>query len=428
MHQAGSEPIPLDTSAVIYPPTVARFNTHVFRISMDLYVPVEKDLLLAALNALMPRFPYFSHRIHSGFFWYYLMNNNSPLEVYEEVSAPCGHLDLRKGANGYMFKVFYTEHRIAVEYFHALTDGTGGITFLKSLVAEYLRQRGNIVDADPQVLLPGEPVDPQETEDSFAKIYRPMKSVFDLESRAFHYNPKGAHYSDDHSLVSAVMDVEQVKEQAKKWSLTITEYLVCEVLSTLQELQKLTVQSEKRWKPVRLSVPVNIRRIYGSKSLRNFTLFVVVGLDTNLGTYSFEEIVKSVYHQMRGKVNEKALSLQISRNVAGRRIPLIRYAPNILKRPLMKLLSDSYGDTIYSSVISNLGNVTLPDGMEEDVRRVDFSLSPSQKNKFALAVISAKGQLVLNITSILAHNREFERLLLVHLVRKGLKVTVDSNG
>ena len=84
--------------------------------------------------------------------------------------------------------------------------------------------------------------------------------------------------------------------------------------------------------------------------------------------------------------------------------------------------------SIYSSVISNLGNVTLPDGMEKDVRRIDFSLSPSQKNKFALAVISAKGQLVLNITSILAHNREFERLLLVHLVRRGLKVTVDSNG
>ncbi len=428
MHQEGSEPIALDTSAIIYPPTVARFNTHVFRLSMNLHVPVEKDLLLEALNALMPRFPYFSHRVHSGFFWYYLMPNERPLEVYEEVSAPCGHLDLRKGANGYMFKVFYTGHRIAVEYFHALTDGTGAITFLKSLVAEYLRRRGHVVDSDPQVLLPGDPVDPQETEDSFAKIYRPMKSVFDLESRAFHYTPKGAPYRDDHGIISAVMQVDQVKTEAKRWSLTITEYLVCEVLSALQELQKVTVPNERRWKPVRLSVPVNIRKIYGSKSLRNFTLFVVVGLDTNLGTYRFDEIVKSVYHQLRGKVNEKSLSLQISRNVAGRRIPLIRYAPNILKRPLMKLLSDSYGDSIYSSVISNIGNVTLPEGMKEEVSRIDFSLSPSQKNKFALAVISAEGQLVLNITSILAENREFEKILLRNLVARGLKVSVDSNG
>ncbi len=428
MNHSGAEPIALDTSAIIYPPTVARFNTHVFRLSMDLRVKVEADALLSALKAVMPRFPYFSHKIHTGFFWYYLMNNEAPLEVYDETCYPCGHLDLKKGANGYLFKVFYTDHRIAVEYFHALTDGTGGITFLKSLAAEYLRQRGYTVAADPQILLPSDPVDPQELEDSFTKIYRPMRSVFALESKAFHYSPKGELYTDRHSVINSVMEVDQVKEQAKKWGLTITEYLVCEVLDALQQLQFETVKNPKRWRPVRLSVPVNIRKVYGSKSLRNFTLFIIVGLDTHLGTYTFEEIAKSVYHQMRWKINEKSLSLQISRNVAGRRLPLIRYAPNLLKRPLMKLLSDSYGDSIYSSVISNLGNISLPEGMADTVKRIDFSLSPSQMNKLALAVISSGGKLVMNITSILEQDRAFETILLRSLVKKGLHVTVDSNG
>ncbi len=427
MNHGGAEPIALDTSAIIYPPTVARYNTHVFRLSMDLHITVEHERLLSALRAIMPRFPYFSHRIHSGFFWYYLLENTEPIEVYPEVCHPCGHLDLRKGANGYMFKVFYTEHRIAVEYFHALTDGTGGITFLKSLVSEYLRQSGETVGPDPQILLPSDPVDPAETEDSFARIYRPMRSVFALESRAFHYAPKGEAYTDLHAVVSSQMEVNQVKAQAKKYGLTITEYLVCEVLDALQRLQFETVKNPRKWRPVRLSVPVNIRKVYGSKSLRNFTLFIIVGLDTHLGSYTFEEIVKSVYHQMRWKVNEKSLSLQISRNVAGRRLPLIRYAPNVLKRPLMKLLSDSYGDSIYSSVISNLGNVSLPEGMADTVRRIDFSLSPSQMNKLALAVISTGGSLVMNITSILEYNREFEKLLLRSLVKKGIHVQVDSN-
>ncbi len=428
MNNLGAEPIALDTSAIIYPPTVARYNTHVFRLSMNLDIRVEPERLLSSLKAIMPRFPYFRHRLHSGFFWYYFLDNTEDPEVYPEASFPCGHLDLKKGANGYLFKVFYTDRRIAVEYFHALTDGTGGLTFLKSLVAEYLRQSGIAVGGDPLILSPGEPVDPAETEDSFAKIFRPMKSVFDLESGAFHYRPKHAHYTDHHSIVSAVLSVEQVKERAKQYNLTITEYLVCEILDALQQLQAESVRNQKNYRPVRLSVPVNIRKIYGSKSLRNFTLFIVVGLDTNLGHYTFDEIVKSVYHQMRWKVNEKSLSLQISRNVAGRRLPLIRYAPNLLKKPLMKLLSDSYGDDIYSSVISNLGNVSLPEGMKEHVQRIDFSLSPSKKNKLSLAVIGSDDQLMMSITSILEDDRNFEKLLLTALVKKGIHITVDSNG
>ena len=38
-----------------------------------------------------------------------------------------------------MFRIRYYDKRIAIEYFHALTDGYGGMTFLLTLTAEYLR-------------------------------------------------------------------------------------------------------------------------------------------------------------------------------------------------------------------------------------------------------------------------------------------------
>ena len=417
--------LPLDNSAIIYPPTVARYNTHVFRLSFDLNIEVNPKRLLLALENIIERFPYYKVSLHQGFFWYYFLPNNRPLEVYPEVSYPCGYIHPKKGANRYLFKVFYTKNRIAVEFFHALTDGTGGLTFLKSLTAEYLRLSGIEVDSDPQILLPTEKVPLEEIEDSFEKFYKPLKSVFGTEQKAFHLS-KGT-LTDDVLSISGKIKIEQLKEISKKYNVTITEFLVSELIFALQKIQSGQVKKEKNNKPIRVSVPVNIRRHFDSTSLRNFTLFVVIGVDPSLGLWSFEEILEQVMHQLRGGINSKTLSRQVARNVAGRRHILIRWAPNIFKKPFMKLLSDSYGDSIFSTTLSNLGAVSFPKGMKEVVKRGDFYLSPSKKNKVSLAAIGVKEHLIINFTSILSDNTTFEKEVFRSLVEKGIEVEISSN-
>ncbi len=418
--------LPLDNSAIIYPPTVARYNTHMFRLSMDLSVKVVPERLLTALEHVLDRFPYFAVSLHQGFYWYYLMPNHKPVAVYPDVAYPCGYLHRKRGANGYLFKVLYTSQRIAIEIFHALTDGTGGLVLLKSLVAEYLRLSGRQVGEDPQVFLPDSSMDPQEVEDSFERFYTPLKAVFGFESSAWHM-PSKYGLSDNVQVISARMKIEDLKRISSVHKVTITEYLVAELLDAMQRIQEQMVGNPKRYKPVRISVPVNIRKVFGSKSLRNFTLFVVVGIDVRLGHYSFEEVLEQVVHQLRGNVNAKSLGKQVSRNVAGRRHPAIRYAPNVFKRPLMKLLSDSYGDDIYSTTISNIGNVTFPAGMREVVERLDFHLSPSKMNKTSCAAAGANGYMVMNFTSIYATKTDFEREALTALVQKGIPVEVATN-
>ena len=422
-----SELIPLDNSAIIYPPTVARFNTHVFRLSMDLTVEVNPQRLLTALEHVLEQFPYFAVSLHRGFFWYYYLPHHAPLQVYPETASPCGYIDRKRGANGYQFKVRYAKNRIAVEYFHALTDGTGGLVFLKSLVAEYLKLSGWSVGADEQIKVPGAPVDPEESEDSFRRYYRPLRSVFGAESKAFHLRARGDDLSDDVQVISARMAVGDLKRVSSQYQVTITEYLVAELIDAMQRIQESTVTRAKRFKPIRVSVPVNIRKVFGSKSLRNFTLFIVVGIDPRLGHFEFEEIVKQVMHQVRSGVNAKSLSMQVARNVMGREHPLIRYAPLVFKNPFMKLLSDSYGDSIYSTVISNIGHVLLPEGMQERVKRLDFHLSPNKTNKVSCGAIGANGSLVFNFSSILANRTDFEREVLTALVEKGIPVEVFTN-
>lgn len=426
LRKSQEEVIPLDNAALIYPTTVARYNIHVFRMSMDLDMEIVPERLLTGLENLMERFPFFAVSLHHGFFWHYLIPHHKPLAVYPERGYPCAFLHRKRGANGYLFKVFYGKKRIAVEYFHALTDGTGGLIFIKSLVAEYLRLSGIEVGSDPQVWLPSDPVHDEEFVDSFQRFYVPLKSIYSKDSSAFHYNDPKDHLTDITQVTSAVVSIEDVKAVSSAMGATITEYLAAEHLDSLQRVQEIN-RKPRQYRRVAVSVPVNIRRVFGSRSMRNFTLFVVVSIDPRLGHYSFEEILQQVMFQMRSGVNSKSLSKQISRNVSGSHNVLIRYTPNFLKLPLMKILSDYYGDSQFSSAISNLGSVSLPSGMNEHITRFDFHLSPDKLNKVLIAVVGIQGKMYINLTSVLENQTIIEREFLTALVRKGISVEISTN-
>lgn len=51
---------------------------------------------------------------------------------------PCRFIRQNKNRN-YLFRVTYYKSRINLEVFHVLTDGMGGINFLRELTYQYLR-------------------------------------------------------------------------------------------------------------------------------------------------------------------------------------------------------------------------------------------------------------------------------------------------
>ena len=75
--------------------------------------------------------------MRKGFFWYYLEKSDLKPKVKEEVDPPCLNLYIRDRKT-LLFQVVYYKNRINFEVFHALTDGTGAIQFLKELVKNYL--------------------------------------------------------------------------------------------------------------------------------------------------------------------------------------------------------------------------------------------------------------------------------------------------
>ena len=161
--------IELDNAAKIYPPAATKKWTAMFRLSVTLTEDVDPDLLRAALGKALVRFPSFSCRLRRGFFWYYLEHIDGAPPVLEDVFNPLSKLDTKKNGH-FMFRVLYYKSRIACEFSHALTDGHGGMTFLTSLVAEYvkLKQSENIEPSGYVLSLDDVPSH-EEYEDSFLK-------------------------------------------------------------------------------------------------------------------------------------------------------------------------------------------------------------------------------------------------------------------
>lgn len=417
--------IALDNSALIYPPTEAVFNANTFRVSMDLRQPIKKEILEQALADLLDRCNYAKVSLHSGFFWYYLSPNpKSPL-VHEEGSYPTGRISFKEN-NGYLFKVIYGEHRIALEFFHALTDGSGAMAYLKLLVERYLYHSKAISEHFPDGLSYDQRSDVKEFSDPFQHLYNKQLPSYPQISKAYHRNGTGT-YDDRVKVIRAKVKADVLKKRSKERGLTITEYLCTILLYCFQELQQREVGQQNKRKPIRLSVPMNLRTLFGYETQRNFTLFAVIGIETVLGTYTFDEISKEVHLQLALAQSRKRLLSQIRRNVGGERNLLIRFAPNALKNPLFKLLSDTLGDDQYTAVLSNLGYVQLPPVLAQEIGTMDFHLSAGLLNKVALAVIGCLDSVVMNFTSFYNTDTELERLFCNFLVEDGVGVEISTN-
>jgi NRPS condensation-like uncharacterized protein len=266
----------------------------------------------------------------------------------------------------------------------------------------------------------------QEFSDPFQHLYDKTLPSYPKISKAYHRKGTGS-FDDRVKVISATVKTAEIKNRAKARGITIGEYLSSVFLYALQQLQMKEVPKQKNRKPIRLSVPMNLRKIFGYDTMRNFTLFAVIGIEPALGSYTFDEITQEVNLQMGLSQDRKRLLSQIRRNVMGERTPLIRFAPNVLKNPLFKLLSDFLGDDQYSGVISNIGQMALPPELSDSIRRIDFHLSPGLLNKVAVAVIGYLDTLVINFTSFFNEDTELERLFCTFLVEDGIPVTLSTN-
>lgn len=414
----------LDLSAIVYPTLQRRDFSSVYRLSVMLKEDIRPEILQLALDKTLKRFPTYKAAIRKGLFWRYLEPNNRPGPfVQPDVQNPCQPMYF-KSNNRYLIRVYYHRNRIALEAHHSLGDGTGGMCVLQTLTATYLRLLGHteienggfVLDVD------GRP-DPEELEDAYmryanAKVCPPRPGEKTYRVRG----TKEPFYTLN--IIDGIMSVSEVMAVAKRYNATLTEYLNAVLIQAL--LTRQEKENSRSCKPVRIAMPVNLRRFFPSKTIRNFITMIYPGVDPRLGEYTFEEIVSHVHHYMKYHINEKMLRGDITTNAATQRNPLIRIVPLFIKDYVVRLFYTKVQDKNSSAGLTNMGAMKVPDTMKPYIERFDIYMGQPFSTRTNCAVISFGDVLTINFASSIVES-DVEQYFFTHLVRDGIHVKIESN-
>ena len=131
----------VDNVAKVFLATASQRDPRVFRISCTLNEEIDPDTLNEALRSTAQEWPQFQVTLHRGLFWHYFESTDQLPTAQPETKAPCAPLYTPERRNKLIYRVTYFGARINLEMFHAITDGNGGLLYLKSIVHNYLALR-----------------------------------------------------------------------------------------------------------------------------------------------------------------------------------------------------------------------------------------------------------------------------------------------
>lgn len=414
----------LDNAAKIYPAAMRKNWSNVFRLSVTLTDPIDPDILQSSLEVTVKRFPSISVRLRRGLFWYYIDQIEHAPAVRADAAYPITPMRFKE-VRQCALRVLYYKNRIAVEFFHALTDGNGGLVFLKTLTAEYLEQRYGIeIPAGQGVLDRAELPSAAELEDSFLK-YSGVVSAGRSEANA--YRIRGTKIMDDyHILTCFILSVQEILTAAKSYDTTLTGFIASVLIAAIIDLQNETMPNRRKQKPVKVLIPVNLRQYFASTSLRNFVLYTTPGIDPRIGEYTFDEIVRSVRYQMGLELTGKRMSTKITANVRSERALALRVMPLFIKNLAMKLVYSMVGERKSCLTLSNLGAVRLPEEMSGFIKRMDFILGEQATRPNNCGILSYGDTLYMNFIRNI--EEPFLEYKFYHKLKSlGIHVKVESN-
>ncbi len=414
----------LDNAAKIYPAARRRNWSNIYRLSATLSENIDLPIMQNALNVTVKRFPTIAACLKKGAFWYYLQQVATPPQIQEEYSYPLVHMG-KKEMKQCALRVIVHENRVAVEFFHSLTDGTGGLVFLKNLLAEYLEQKYHIsVPLGEGIVDRTASPMPEELEDSFPK-YAGAVPLSRKDTNAWQLY--GEPITEGFLQVTCFQtSVQETLSLAHKYKVTATVFLGAVIMKALLNLQKEKNPNPATWERIKLSIPVNLRQLFESSTLRNFSMYTIPEIDPRLGDYTFEEICKVIVHKLGAENTAKHMSRVIATNVNDEKNPLVRIIPLPIKNLVMKAVFNRVGERKSCLSFSNMGKVTLPLAMEPYVTRFDFILGVPATAPYHCGLLSFGDTFYINFIRNIKEP-ELERHFFEVLKEVGLSATVESN-
>ncbi len=411
----------LDNTANLFPVIAGETLTNVYRICVTLTEDVQPNLLQEALDLVLPKFKGFNLRLRFGLFWFYFEENGKAApRVHKENNYPCRYIRENRN-NNYLFRVTYYKNRINLEVFHALTDGMGGYNFLTELTYQYLRL------SHPKLRKKyGDALSPNTSlnrEDSFLKNCPKRKKGKAYGSgKAFLMNgerlPKG-----EFGVMHVYVPVAEIKKTAKSKGASINDFLVA---NTIYAIYMEQYRNRRKKRPIRISVPVNLRPYFESITTKNFFVMVSIEFEPQKEEYTFDEVLEITKEEVRKKITKENLEITVSYNVAKAENIIGKFVPLPLKNIAMNIVY-RFIARANTTTVTNIGALKVEEAYAPYITMFHGILSVSQ-GQLLKGTICSYGDTLVYTFSTLYKDTGIEKRFCKTLVEEGISVRVESNG
>jgi len=301
----------IDNSSILYLSLIRKDHTNTYRFTMTLTDPVCPDTLQEAVDRIYRRFPTIIAGFRPGVFRY----NQVPAPAAPQVQKDPGCLITmtREEIRNCAFRVYYRGNVVAIEAFHALADGFGAVACFTTLVAEYLRLKHSLSIPVAETLVDLEQ-SPTLTELSDAYLEYEQGDPLHLPSRYAYQLPGGNSVRNAIYAQNIQLPTEVLLKACRARGVSITALIGAVMAASIMEVQTQH-KSSARIRPVRIMVPVDLRRMFPSRTFRNFILYALPTLEPEEADMPLTELMRSFSRQMHSQVQPEKLASIMAYNV-----------------------------------------------------------------------------------------------------------------
>lgn len=383
-------------------------NTSMFRLSAILKEDVDVLTLKKALDIVLHDYPGLKVKSSSGLFWNYLEYNYRKPKVNIEDGIPCKHINFRKN-NNYLFKVSYYKNKINLDVYHVLTDGGGATFILKALIYRYLEIKYGIKHSKKKENI--------SFEDCTLKYFNRKYLTKKEKINSFKIDGK---MSRRNNTFHYILSVKEVKNIAKRYSVSVTVYLTAIYIYALYK----SYYKEGSDKELNVIVPINLRNHFGEDTLANFFTYMNIVSDFNGRIdVSFEDVLQRVKVEFKNKYKKEKINEYLASDVnIGVNFP-IRLVPLFIKKIFVRILANLRTST---SILSNIGVVELEEKYTDYVENILILVMPNKIQKIKCSVCSYKDNLNVTVNSNI-NDLHFEKIFYELLFKNFKKLDIISN-
>lgn len=375
-----------DNAAKVFLATHNERDTRSLRVSCTLKEPIMPDCLEEALKKTIAARSQFQVRIRRGVFWHYIEHTNAMPVVTEEHDHPCPVLYGKNYRGVLHYSVTYFRCRINLEIFHALSDATGAMDFLNTMVLNYLKLR--YPDQLTDVFVGSGAPAVELEQDSFSKFYDGKGKSAPSSKKAYHMRGYRLPYNQLQFL-KVTMPTDKLRELSKNAGAGLTAYVSARLMMSMYRDMPVL----KRKLPVTIAIPVNLRNYYSSDTSRNFINAVNIS-HVFTGDETLDELARQFDAQLKDALKPENIHQQMVGYQRLERMVVLRMVPLFIKQPIIRLFAKQEAKRV-SACISNLGVIKVPERLNEYI--CGYELYCSHEDCY-MSMCSFGGKITLGIT------------------------------